>query len=54
MHQIDTLIIGGGVAGASLACGLAERGAGERAAQRALVEDCSVATDALTRPMLTV
>src|SRR5512141_2603273 len=32
MHQIDTLIIGGGVAGASLACGLVERGAGDRAA----------------------
>ena len=29
MHTIGTLIIGGGVAGASLACSLAERGAGE-------------------------
>ena len=29
MHQIQTLIIGGGIAGASLACSLAERGAGE-------------------------
>lgn len=28
MHQIETLIIGGGVAGASLGCSLAERGAG--------------------------
>src|SRR5688572_26155439 len=32
MHSIGTLIIGGGVAGASLACSLAERGAGEGAA----------------------
>src|SRR5688572_32220574 len=29
MHTVQTLIIGGGVAGASLACSLAERGAGE-------------------------
>ena len=28
MHSIETLIIGGGVAGASLACSLAERGQG--------------------------
>ena len=27
MHEIETLIIGGGIAGASLGCGLAERGA---------------------------
>ena len=29
MHTLGTLIIGGGIAGASLACSLAERGAGE-------------------------
>src|SRR5215218_1173262 len=29
MHEVQTLIIGGGVAGASLACSLAERGAGK-------------------------
>jgi len=28
MHSVDTLIIGGGIAGASLACSLAERGTG--------------------------
>jgi glycine/D-amino acid oxidase-like deaminating enzyme len=32
MHRIDTLIIGGGVAGASVACSLAERGAAAGAA----------------------
>src|SRR5690349_1390360 len=32
MHQIQTLIIGGGVAGASLACSLAERSAAADAA----------------------
>src|SRR5688572_2769973 len=29
MHSIPTVIIGGGIAGASLACSLAERGAGK-------------------------
>src|SRR5690242_13544409 len=32
MHQVDTLIIGGGIAGASLGCALAEAGHGDCAA----------------------